>query len=335
ISLALQDLIGLPAAITLILGSNIGTCITAMLASIGASLTARRAALSHVLFNVFGVLLFLPFIGQFSVFISGTALTVAKQAANAHTMFNVINVLVFLPFIRSFSRLVIWMMPGKEVVFDYTPKFLDVNLLNAPSIALGQATKELVHMGGIVVSMLEDVSISFNYGKSEILKNVVIKEKAINQLDQDVVAYLVQISQKSLSLEQSNRLNALFNVSNDIERIGDHAENIMELAEYKIENRLPFSPEALKELEDMNILVRGLVVSAIEALSTDNFEVAREVIEREQGVDDLEKHLRARHIQRLNEGFCHPASGVVFLDAISNYERVADHANNIAEVVIK
>ena len=334
ISLALQDLIGLNAAVTMILGSNIGTCITALLASIGTNLTARRAALSHVLFNVFGVALFLPFIGPYTTFITSTADTLARQAANAHTIFNVVNTLIILPFIKPFVRLVTRLLPGTEGIVEYGPKFLDPHLIGTPSVALGQVTNELLRMGEIALAMLDDVFTAFKTGNLDYLKYAAQKEEAINSLEHDVVLYLVKVAQKSLSLEQSSRHRVLLNIANDIERIGDHAENIMELVEYKDAHGLPFSIEAQQELNEMYDRVRLLVSLSLQALREDNVEIAREIVRKEDEIDVMERELRNNHMCRLNEGSCHPSGGVVFLDTISNLERIADHANNIAEVVL-
>jgi len=335
ISLALQDLIGLSAAIPLVLGSNIGTCITAILASIGTNLTARRAALSHVLVSVVGVTVMLPFIGHYTNFIAGTADTLAKQAANAHTLFNIINVMLVLPFLKPFARLVCRLMPGELEDVNYGPKYLDIHLLSTPSVALGQVVKELIRMGETAVSMLDEVYVAFKTNNRELLKQAAQKEAAINALEHDIIMYLVKLSQRSLSDEQSQKLNALLNVCNDLERVGDHAENIQELAEYRIEQKLPFSALAVSELDDMHSRVRGLVQAAMQALEGDDIELAKDIMRRENEIDQMEKELRRSHINRLNENICHPSSGIVFLDIISNLERIADHANNIAEAVLK
>jgi phosphate:Na+ symporter len=334
ISLALQDLIGLSAAVTLILGSNIGTCITAMLASIGANITARRAALAHVLFNVGGVALFLPFVGPYTNLIAASADTVAHQAANAHTIFNVVNTLLVLPVIKHFTRLVMFLMPGTEGIVEFGPKYLDTHLIGTPSVALGQVTRELLRMGDTALAMLDDVFTSFRTGSPDELKYAAQKEEAINSLETEVVSYLVKVAQKSLSLEQSNRHSALLNITNDIERIGDHAENIIELVEYKAEHRLSFSEEAQQEIEDMYNRVRYLVSMSLQALRDDDVELAKEMLQKENEIDILERELRRSHMSRLNEGRCQPSAGIVFLDTISNLERIADHANNIAEFVI-
>ena len=334
ISLALQDLIGLSAAVTLILGSNIGTCITAMLASIGTNITARRASMAHVLFNVFGVMLFFPFLGPFTRLVASSASTVAHQAANAHTLFNVINVLIVLPFIALFSRLVTRLVPGVETRLDVGPKYLDPYLIATPSVALGQATHELLRMGQLAIGMIDDVFNSFHTGNTDSLKYAAQKEVTINSLDTEVVSYLVKVAQKSLSLEQSTRHRALLNVSNDIERIGDHADNLIELIQYKLDNNLHFSDEAKYELDNMQKLVRSAVELSLDALRDDDVALAGKVMLMEDEVDKMEKDLRYSHMCRLNDGKCQPSSGVVFLDAISNLERMADHATNIAEVVL-
>ena len=334
ISLALQELIGLNAAVTLILGSNIGTCITAMLAAIGTNLTARRAAMAHVLFNLFGVAVFVPFIGPYTNLIASTADTLAHQAANAHTIFNVANTLLVLPFVKHFVRLITRLMPGTEGSVDFGPKFLDPHLIGTPSVALGQATKELLRMGDTALAMLDDVFTAFKTGNLDYLKYAAQKEEAINKLEHDVVKYLIQVSQRSLSADQSNRHRALLNITNDIERIGDHAENIIELVEYKADHGLPFTAQGEQEIYYMYDRVRLLVSMAMQALRDDDVVVAQEVVSRENEIDHIEKELRLSHMCRLNEGKCHPSAGVVFLDTISNLERIADHANNIAEVVI-
>ncbi|MDP3058665.1 MAG: Na/Pi cotransporter family protein [bacterium] len=331
--LAIDGVIGLDASIALVLGSNIGTCITAYIASFGTSITAKRAAIAHVVFKIFGVLVVLPFRTVFTTLVLASASTLPHQVANAHTLFNVINVLLILPFLKYFIDFVTFLVPGKMDEQALGAKFLDEHLLETPSIALGQATKELLRMGDIVLAMMDDVFDGFKTGNVEALRNSRQKEAIINSLEQDIITYLVKVSQKSLSDEQSIRLTALLNISNDIERVGDHADNIQELAEYKIDNKLPFSSEAMAELEDMNQKVRGLLADALKALEFDDIGLAKQVIIREDGIDQIEKDLRRSHIFRLNEGKCNAVSGIVFLDVISNLERMADHANNIAEVV--
>jgi phosphate:Na+ symporter len=334
IAMSIQGIMGIEAAIPLILGSNIGTCFTAGIASIGSSITGKRVALSHLFFNIGGVVLFLFFIDKFSYLVSLTSSSIPRQIANAHTLFNVINAAILLPFLSLFTKLVVKLLPGEEIVIKKGPIYLNKDMLNTPSIALGQATKELVRMGEMVESMLNDVIMSFIQNDLNVLKNVYLKEEVVNTLEKEITKYLVLISQRSLSPKQSKRLTDLMNIVNDIERVGDHAENLAELAEEKINEKLPFSEKALGELKFMFSKVQFSLNKSISALKNRDIELAREVALKEDEIDEIEKELRGNHINRLNQGICYPESGVIFLDAISNLERVGDHANNISLMVI-
>ncbi len=333
VTLASEGLLDLNAALAIILGSNIGTTATAMLASIGTQLAAKRAAVAHLLFNVFGVALFLVFFRPFAAFVQTTHPLLQRQVANAHILFNIINTILLLPFIGLFAHTVEKLIPGEDRTERIGALYLDERLMNAPSVALGQATRELVRMGKLALTMLEDVYTAFVTSNSENLAPAAHKEETINYLEHAIVEYLAHLSQKSLSDEQSGRLAALLSMSSDIERIGDQAENIGELAEYRIEHHLPFSDEAAAELEDMYDKVHELVSAAIDMLETNNTEKATSILANEDEVDAIEKTLRLQHIHRLNAGTCFPASGIIFLDLISNLERVADHATNITEAV--
>lgn len=334
IAMSIQGIMGLDAAIPLILGSNIGTCATAGIASIGSSITGKRLAFSHLLFNVGGVVLFFFFINKFAYLVSFTSSSIPRQIANAHTLFNLINVAILLPFLSLFIKLIVKLLPGEEIVIKKGPIYLNKDLLNTPSLALGQTTKELVRMGEMVESMLNDVMMSFIQNDLNILKSVYLKEGVVNTLEKEITKYLVLVSQRSLSPMQSKRLTDLLNIVNDIERVGDHAENLAELAEEKIDEKLPFSEKALDELKYMFSKVHFSLNKSISALKNRDIELAREVALKEDEIDKIEKELRANHINRLNQGICYPESGVIFLDVISNLERVGDHANNISLMVI-
>jgi len=223
------------------------------------------------------------------------------------------------------------LVPGQDDTENVGALYLDEHLIGTPSIAMGQATRELVRMGQLALSMLDDVSSSFRANNTERLSQAATKETTINNLEQAVVAYLVKVSRQSLSNEQSDRLNDLLSITNEFERIGDHAENIGELAEYRQEHRLPFSDEALAELDDMYGRVTRLVERVVKILDSGDLTQAADVMAGEDDIDQLERSLRRHHISRLNSGTCFPASGVVYLDLISNFERIADHANNTTE----
>ncbi len=333
-ALAGQGLVSLPAALPILFGDNIGTCVTALLSSIGASITARRAAFIHLFFNIIGTCVFLILLPVIVPAVEATSLDPVRQIANAHTMFNVVNTALQIPFVGLLVGLVCRVIPGQEpVVLDRKPKYLDRRLLNNPSIAMSQVVKELLRMGELALETLSDAMQAFFRGDRRLVEQALEKEKVVNELERATTVYLVALSQRALDEVQSRRLNVLHNVVNDIERIGDHAENIAELADYKIEHRLPFSPQAIEGLRYMYGNVSQLVRQALECLRSEDDQLAQEVIAREVDVDNMEKELRSAHIKRLNEGKCYPGSGVVFLDIISNLERIGDHACSIAHVM--
>lgn len=333
VTLASEGLIDLNSALALILGSNIGTTATAMLSAIGSQLAARRAAIAHLLFNVFGVVLFIIVFRPFVALVQTTHPLLERQVANAHILFNIINTMLLLPLITPFTHLVERLTPGEEDIQPTGAVYLDEHLIKTPSIALGQATRELMRMGKLALSMLEDVYAAFATDDNKLLTAAAQKETTINSLEQAIVTYLAQVSQQALSTEQSNRLAVLMGMTNDIERIGDHAENIAELAAYRHEHRLPYSAEAMAELEEMYEAVYHVVEVAIDALATGATAQIQEVLTGENDIDTMEEMLRKNHIERINTGVCYPASGIIFLDLISNLERIADHANNLAEAI--
>ena len=199
IAMSLQGMIDLDTAIPLMLGSNIGTCITVLIASIGSSITGKRVALSQLVFKTLGVLLFSLFISKFTYLASLTSINIPRQIANAHTMFNLIDTMILLPFLNVFVKLIVKILPGEEIILKKGPIYLSKDMINTPSIALSQATKELVRMGEMVENMLNDVIMSFIQNDLNLLKNVYLKEGVVNTLEKEITKYLVLISQQSLS----------------------------------------------------------------------------------------------------------------------------------------
>lgn len=337
VALASQGILSLESALPLILGSNIGTTITAVLASIGTNLTAKRAAVAHAVFNIGGVLLFLLILKPFAYVAGSTSVVVERQVANAHTIFNVFNTLVVLPFISVFTSFVTKLVPGKdrEIAETMRTLYLDRHLLPTPSIALGQGRRELLRMGEIASRMLEETMLAFNDNDVRYIKTAKEKEQLLNFLEKEIMVYLVEVSQASLSAEQSDTLNSLLEIVNDIERVGDHADNIIELAEYKIENTLPFSDAAIAELQQMYSKVKEMFDNSLHVLESGDKFLAGRIEQAEDQIDQLEQELRQNHIDRLNKHICYPGSGIVYLDVISNMERIADHASSIARAAIR
>ncbi len=335
IALTTQDLIPFEAAVPLILGTNIGTSITAILAGIGANVAARRAAAAHVVFNVVGVVLILIFLTPFSELVVHTADSVPRQVANTHTAFNLFNTLVFLVFLKYFNQLICWVIPGDGEKVDFGPKYLDARILKTPAVAIGGAKQELLRMAGIAKEMLDESLELFQKGDLKKIKHIDQMEELVDGLEKEINVYLSELSQHSMTQQQTKLVSNLMSAANDLERIGDHAENIMQLGEMKVEDKLPFSNTAIEEIKGFGNKISWMLKNAITAFETNDKELAYEVIKQDDEVDDQEKSLRNAHIERINTKKCYPSAGVIFLDLLSNLERVGDHAKNIAELVLE
>lgn len=335
IAMASQGLLGLDAGIPIILGDNIGTTITAVLASIGANRGAKQAAACHVLFNLIGVVIFMAAFPLFKGVVEVTSSSIPRQLANSHTLFNVANTLIFLPFSRPFVTMVQKIIPGKVAVLDMGPRFLDRRLISAtPAAAVHAVRQELVRLGFLAEEMLQNVHAAFVERDPKKAEEVFQTEKLVNQLTHGIARYAAEVGQASLSEDLSLTLGAYVNGASDIERVGDHATNLTELFEYSQENHLVFSEKAMAEFEEMFTNARLAFHLAIESILNEDGEAAREVLVLEDRVDALEKELRKKHIERLNTGACQPSAGVVFIDILSNLERIADHGNNLALMVL-
>lgn len=334
VTLASQGMITVHEAIPVILGANIGTCVTALLASIGTSVTARRAALAHLLFNIIGNIAFLIFLGPVNKLASMLGSTAARQVANAHTAFNVGTTLLLAPFFDQFVALVTRLVPGVEQVIEFGPRYLDARLLKTPSLALAHAKKEALRMAEIATDNVITSMALFLEQKKVDVGRISKQEELVDRLESAINEYLAKVAQLKLSDEQTRALTSLIHIVDDLERISDHAQSIAELGVYKREERLPFSDEAMRELNEMYSLVLNTLKKSIKAFEQNDSAVAATIAELDDIVDDMEKKLRKGHIKRLNEGKCYPASGVIYLDLISNLERVGDHAVNIANAVL-
>ncbi len=334
IALTMQNLIPFESAVPLILGTNIGTCITAVLAGIGANVAARRAAVAHVLFNLIGVTLALILLGPFTEIMMSTAATVPRQVANTHTIFNIFNTAVFLIFLKYFSRLVCRIVPGADEKLEFGPKYLDPRMLKTPPVAIGGVRKEILRMANIAREMLNESIQVFLTNDLKKIKHIEQMEDLVDGLEKEINVYLAELSQHSMSKEQSKMVANLMSAANDLERIGDHAENIMQLGEIKAEDRLPISTTALEELAGFYKMVDNMLEKAVKAFESDDRELASQVVMDDFEVDEMEKALRKMHIDRINTKKCYPVAGVIFLDLLSNLERVGDHANNIADLVL-
>ena len=338
-ALAMQQLIGLDGAIFILFGQNIGTCVTAVLASIGANATAKRAAGFHLLFNIVGTALFMiliwagvPFV-PFIKSISGV--DTARQIANAHTVFNVATTVILFPLAGQMVKLVEWILPSKpEDISDKKLKYLDMLILETPPIAVGQIMKEINRMAALARNNVEKAIEAFIHKDERLIAEVFKREDTINFLNREITRYLVKVNGLDLPNHDLNLVGGFFHVVNDIERIGDHAENLAEYAEYSIDNRLSYSDVALKEVKEMTDRVLAMLDDAIEAYNTRDKLLVQRIEPQEQHIDEMKAALRSQHIQRLNRSQCSPGPGVIYLDVVSNLERIADHATNIAYSVL-
>ncbi|TCT16187.1 phosphate:Na+ symporter [Natranaerovirga pectinivora] len=328
------------AAVYIILGQNIGTCMTALLSSIGANKTAKRAAYIHLLFNIIGTIIFTVGIIIFFTYINpemGYTETTMTSISIFHTIFNVGSTLLLFPFASYLVHLSGKIVRGQDKPDasnqDTVLRHLDERILETPSFAVENAIKEVVYMGRLAIENTKIATEALLERDVEKYQKAKENEKHINKIERLITDYLVKISNTSINEHQKQIVNNLFNSINDIERVGDHAENIAELAEYHMANDLYLSDDALQELTQMIQKTIETIELAIDARENEDIEAIRKVIQNEEIVDTLEEELRERHIKRLSQNLCTATTGVVFLDTISNLERISDHALNIAYYV--
>lgn len=339
-TLAMNGVVTWSAAVYITLGQNIGTCVTALLASMGAHKTAKRAAVIHLMFNVIGAVLFA--VVMCVVFFlnpawAGSTIN-STQISIFHTVFNVVNTILLFPFagklVALSGKLVREKKPDQtESAEQQVMSHLDTRILENPSFAIETAKREVIHMGELSlenVRLGEDAVLNNN---RESVEKIYKNEALIDFMEKALTEYLVKITNLSLMEDQSEQVKNLLYSVNDLERIGDHAENIAELAESKIQGDIHFSPMGQKDLEEMFDCAIGAVENAVEARKSDSAEAIRQVIKFEDQVDTMEEDLRDKHIARLANNECRAAHGVIFLDIIGNLERVSDHAYNVAGYV--
>lgn len=335
--MAFNGLLSFESAIPLILGDNIGTTITALLASLGTNDASRQTAKAHMMFNVLGVCYMLPlvYLGIYSkaikAIIPGSISTsnIMMYVAVSHSVFNVFNTLVFLPLTGILEKVAVKLTKkSKQLV---APTNLEKHLLAAdPSMAISQAVKETIRMANLAHKSINDAMNGFFDDDMELLRAVREHEDVIDRFQYTITAYLVELSEQTLTDEESKVLPALIHSINDLERIGDHAENVMELSERKIEQNLQFTGYAILGIRKMFNEAEQMMTKVISALENNDQDVAHKALTHEDVLNKMEIQLRENHIQRLQEGQCDMLSGVIFLDLINNIDKIGDHLKNIA-----
>jgi phosphate:Na+ symporter len=334
-------LISLTAAIPIVLGSNIGTTMTAQLASIGASRSAKRAAMVHTIFNVGGSIIFLfllkPSADLVRLMMGGepAAAQMDMAIADFHTMFNVVCTILFLPFVKVLEKIVCWLLKGKEDDGASALAHIDDKVLHTPAIAMDLAVSELVRMGKITRDLIETAKKCLLTRDPVMHAEAFKLEDTTDTLKNEIIAYLSRIlSIGALTDKQSVRLTGLMHMAHDIERIGDNGKNIAKISEHMVNEKVVMSDSAMEELSSAFDDILSIFDETIQAYEKEDMDAARIVIEREDDIDDLEARLRARHIERLNSGACKPDTAIAFVELIHYIERMSDSCKNIAESVL-
>ncbi len=332
-TLALASLVPWSAAIYIILGQNIGTCVTAVLSAVGATKNGKRAAMIHLLFNTIGSIFF-AVIGviYFKVInpSSGNILITMTQISIVHTVFNILNTLLLFPFASQLVGLAEHIIGGQDMEGESQLVHLDDRILETPTFAIENATKEVVRMGEMSAANMKLAVEALVEKDTEKIQEVLRVEANINKLQKEINKYLIKLTNSPVSETEHRIVTGLFHSVSDIERVGDHADNISELAEAAIQGGVEFSEVAISEVQEMAAIAISAFELSLQACARNNVNIAKEVLPVEQMVDQMEKTLRNQHIKRLGDGQCTSTAGIMFLDLISNLERVSDHASNIA-----
>ncbi len=338
IALATNGLVTWDAAVYIIMGQNIGTCATALLSGIGASKNAKGASYIHLLFNVIGSVVFSVAAYIFFMFkpALGESLITPYEISIVHSVFNIASTVLLYPFSGLLVKLAEIMCRATKAQIDEDSEVmhLDDRILNTPSIAIASCIKEIVHLGKMANKNLDlacDVVVTKD---RESIDKIYEREAKIDNLTKVITQYLVKLCNTDITEAENKHITSLFHTVHDMERIGDHCENMAEFAETMISDELEFSDSAKSELGEMFDETKKCVSNCIYALENDNIEYAEKVIKEEERVDNLEKGLRQKHIVRLTTNRCSPLVGVVYLDILTNMERVSDLALNVAQVVI-
>lgn len=335
--MATQGLLTLPICFYMILGCNIGACASALLASLNGKKNAKRAALIHFSFNVIGTILMalvllaaMEYVEAGILALSGGS--IGRSVANAHTLFKIAQVIVLFPFANVLVKLVTWMVPGEDKeTKGFSLKYIGKNAVYSSATAVVETMYEIQEMGNLALQNLEDSIQGFFAHDMDKVQHVYETEKYIDYLSKEITDYLVKINQKEqLSLADSLKIGGLFHVVNDIERIGDHAENFADFTISFEEEGLALSKKAFREFSDMYGKVRKLLELSLEMFRTGNKEYQKQILALEDEVDNMERELQKTHVRRMAKGKCTPQAGVIYTDMVTGLERVADHATNIA-----
>lgn len=339
ISLASAGLIKLEMAMCIILGANVGTCLTSLISSMGASVNAKRTAMVHLLFNVAGCLIFIfpvAFAGKYiAAFLNKIVPQTQWQIAIFHMIFNLLTTAVLLPFINVLVKLACLIVPEKKGADSLDDgETLDLRLLKTPAIAVGQVRKQLLKMADEAFANYK-LSLDMLFTGDLSRKNKFAEtEENINATNKHIVSFLIKLSLQEVSETDEKKISSFYRVTSDLERIGDYAENIMEYAEKMSEDKVSFSEEAQSEIREMDLHLTNLYKNVYEVFATNDLKHIPDVEIEEQATDDMNKLMQKAHLSRMTDGVCTPEAGALFLQLAVNMERIGDHMHNIANSVI-
>lgn len=341
--MANQGLLELPICLYIVLGCNIGACTSALLASLSGKKDAKRAAMIHFLFNLIGMAVFFVVLqlGMNTVIsaimgISGG--NAGRFVANAHTIIKIVQVILLFPFSGLLVKLTYILVPGDDKSVGYRDsfqlKYIGEKVVFNPATAVVEVMKEIERMASLASENLNRAMNALITLDKEDIEQVYEVEKNINFLNHSITNYLVKINQTTLPIEDLKSIGGLFHVVNDIERIGDHAENVADCAKRRIETGISFSQYAQKEMGEMLNMVNTLIQFAVEMFTSSSEEHLEDILHLEDAVDEKERELQKAHVERLTKNECSPEAGMIFSDIVSGLERVADHATNIAFAIL-
>ncbi|MBE5733614.1 MAG: Na/Pi cotransporter family protein [Clostridiales bacterium] len=322
-------------ALFLALGSNIGTCITSILSSAGTNVNAKRTAIVHLLFNTFGCLIFIIPLwilkSQVGGIFASMSNDVGQQIAIFHTLFNILTTLILLPFAKYVVKLACIIIPEKQVEDSkFKLEFIDNRLLETPPIAASYTKKEIVRMGKIALSNINSAVEMLLDSKADNSEEIKENEEVLNYLNKSITAYLTKLMSKDMSDENDKKIGSYYHVVSDLERVGDYAENIMEYSLRLRSEEMSFSEGAIEELKNVTSLINSLYEKTINAFDDRDVSILPYVEELEEEIDELSVELESKHIERVKQGACTAQLGSIYLQTVSNLERVADHITNVA-----
>lgn len=337
VAMGMNHSITLQGAIGIILGANIGSCITGFVASLGQARTARQASIAQIVINVFGVVLFMPFIAQYTALIEHTSNELPRQIANAHTIFNVLVSALLMPFIKQLAQISQMLTPtSKEPEKAKATAFIDDMQFSVPSVALSEAARELARIGTVTAEMLRDSCTALVRMDVDKVQPVLDREEQlVDPVCRELTRFINMLLTKDLTLAQQNRCFQIQTLVSDVERVGDMAENLAEYAQERIENRAAFSAQAVQDLDQLWPQAHSNYVLAVQCFTESDAAKAREVSRLESDFDKQYWRSRQAHIHRIEEGSCNPQAEVIFTETLRILERVSDHADNIAISVIR